>query len=78
MMSIGESFGGGTLFAREDLNRLEEIGGASSRHQGKANVVYCDGHVEAPSLESLFVDTNDAALAHWNRDHQPHRELLQR
>jgi prepilin-type processing-associated H-X9-DG protein len=47
-----------------------------SRHYGKANVLFCDGHVESPRLEFLFSDTSDAALARWNRDHLPHRELL--
>ena len=49
---------------------------AYARHQGKANVVFCDGHVESPTLRFLFADTSDAALACWNRDHQPHRERL--
>jgi prepilin-type processing-associated H-X9-DG protein len=43
---------------------------------GKANVVFCDGHVESPPLQFLFADTSDAALSRWNRDHQPHRERL--
>jgi prepilin-type processing-associated H-X9-DG protein/prepilin-type N-terminal cleavage/methylation domain-containing protein len=47
-----------------------------SRHQGKANVVFCDGHVESPTLQFLFADTSDAALSRWNRDHQPHRDRL--
>ena len=46
------------------------------RHQGKANVVFCDGHVESPTLKFLFEDTSDAALSRWNRDHLPHREKL--
>ncbi len=49
---------------------------AYARHQGKANVVFCDGHVESPTLQFLFADTSDEALSHWNRDHQPHREKL--
>jgi prepilin-type processing-associated H-X9-DG protein len=49
---------------------------AHQRHQGRANVVFCDGHVESPTLGFLFQDTNDAALVHWNRDHQPHRDKL--
>ena len=49
---------------------------AYQRHQGRANVVFCDGHVESPTLRFLFVDTSDAALVRWNRDHQPHREKL--
>jgi prepilin-type processing-associated H-X9-DG protein/prepilin-type N-terminal cleavage/methylation domain-containing protein len=47
-----------------------------ARHQGKANVVFCDGHVESPTLQFLFADTSDAALSRWNRDHLPHREKM--
>jgi len=46
------------------------------RHQGLSNVVFCDGHVESPKLKALFAETNDLALARWNRDHLPHREKL--
>jgi prepilin-type processing-associated H-X9-DG protein len=46
------------------------------RHQGKANVVFCDGHVESPTLPFLFTDTSAAALSRWNCDRQPHRERL--
>jgi len=48
----------------------------NQRHQGKSNLVFCDGHVESPSLQFLYADTSDPALSRWNRDHQPHRELL--
>jgi prepilin-type processing-associated H-X9-DG protein len=43
---------------------------------GKANVVFCDGHVESPRLPFLLADTSAAALSRWNRDHQPYRERL--
>jgi prepilin-type N-terminal cleavage/methylation domain-containing protein/prepilin-type processing-associated H-X9-DG protein len=49
---------------------------AQARHQGKAVVVFCDGHVGSPTLKFLFDDTTDAALARWNRDNLPHREKL--
>jgi len=49
---------------------------APQRHQGKLNVVFCDGHVESSTLQFLFEDTSDEALSRWNRDHQPHREKL--
>ena len=48
----------------------------SARHLGKANVAFCDGHVESSTLKSLFEDTSDAALSRWNRDHRPHFERL--
>ena len=80
MIAIGESFNGGVIFGRAGsdffYSSLERRHQASSRHQGKANVLLCDGHVESPSLKSLFVETSDAALSLWNRDHQPHREAL--
>ena len=47
-----------------------------ARHQGKANVVFCDGHVESPTIQYLFEDISDTALSRWNRDHLPHREGL--
>jgi prepilin-type processing-associated H-X9-DG protein len=48
---------------------------------GKANVVFCDGHVESPTLPFLFTDTSAAALGRWKSlqtatNHQPHRERL--
>ena len=76
MIAIGESFDGGLYLFRADLSYLESRGFASSRHQGKANVVFCDGHVESSKLIFLFKDTSDEALSRWNRDHQPHRDKL--
>ena len=76
MMAIGDSMGGGLIFFRADLVSLETNGFASSRHQGKINVLFCDGHVESPALKFVFEDTNDAALVRWNCDHQPHRDKL--
>jgi prepilin-type processing-associated H-X9-DG protein/prepilin-type N-terminal cleavage/methylation domain-containing protein len=76
MMGIGESFSGSIDFLRFGLLGLEQNYKASSRHQGRANVLFCDGHVESPSLKFLYSDTNDAALSRWNRDNQPHREFL--
>ena len=77
MMAIGDSFEANIIFMRRKLAALEEFGNTDTRHQGKANVAFCDGHVESPTLGFLFEDTSDAALSRWNRDHQPHRELAQ-
>ena len=76
MMAIGDSMGGGLAFYRGDLKHFETTGFASSRHSGKANVLFCDGHVESPTLQFLFEDTSDEALSRWNLDHLPHREQL--
>jgi prepilin-type processing-associated H-X9-DG protein/prepilin-type N-terminal cleavage/methylation domain-containing protein len=86
MMAIGDGLMGSVLGIIDDepwIQRQPGIGDffgstkrAQVRHQGKANVVFCDGHVESPTLQFLFEDTSDAALARWNRDHLPHREKL--
>jgi prepilin-type processing-associated H-X9-DG protein/prepilin-type N-terminal cleavage/methylation domain-containing protein len=74
MMAMGEVF-----LSRIAFTRATSYGvmlSAYQRHQGRANVVFCDGHVESPTLQLLFADTSDEALSRWNRDHQPHRERL--
>jgi prepilin-type processing-associated H-X9-DG protein len=72
MMAIGDGFEGNGLLRRNPIDFFEEWGNILARHQGSANVVFCDGHVESPTLKFLFEDTNADALIHWNRDHQPH------
>lgn len=86
MMAIGDGFVGGNGVLEDGAwilwrtygltNNLGGTKRAYARHQGNANVVFCDGHVESPALQFLFDDTNAAALVRWNRDHQPHRERL--
>jgi prepilin-type processing-associated H-X9-DG protein/prepilin-type N-terminal cleavage/methylation domain-containing protein len=78
----GQSFGrssdrGVTANEFPGYSFSESTARAHARHQDKGNVVFCDGHAESPTLQSLFADTSDAALGRWNRDHLPHKELLQ-
>jgi prepilin-type processing-associated H-X9-DG protein/prepilin-type N-terminal cleavage/methylation domain-containing protein len=77
MMAIGDSFNGSAEFPRWKLREgILTCGNTLTRHQGKANVVFCDGHIESPTLKFLFEDTSDEALVRWNRDHLPHRNRL--
>lgn len=88
MIAIGDGFMGGNKHIHDGtwfLWRYDAMPNdyppgstarAYARHQGKANVVFCDGHVASPTLKFLFVDTSDDALSCWNRDHKPHREEL--
>lgn len=85
MMAMGDGFegnGDNISSGRGFLWRVNKASGfcdtatVYARHQGKANVDFCDGHVESPSLTFLFVDSSDVALARWNRDHLPHPERL--
>jgi prepilin-type processing-associated H-X9-DG protein/prepilin-type N-terminal cleavage/methylation domain-containing protein len=85
MMTIGDGFRGGDGVVGEGFmlwrthgvtDYLDSTKRSYARHRGRANVVFCDGHVESPTLKFLFEDTSDAALVRWNRDHLPHREKL--
>ncbi len=85
MMAIGDGFVGAGNFIQDNTVALWRTSGitnsdttprAYARHTGHANVVFCDGHVESPTVKSLFESTNDNALVRWNRDHLPHREKL--
>ena len=76
MMAIGDSLFGGIRFDHWDMLTPTRIGRSMARHQGRINVLFCDGHVESSTLKYVFEDTSDAALVRWNRDHQPHRDKL--
>lgn len=85
MIAIGDGLHGNRtdIFSGQDLlwrhdsfTGFRDATPAKARHFGKANIVFCDGHVESPTIAALFEDTSDAAYMKWNRDHQPHRERL--
>ena len=87
MIAMGDGFAGANGKLRDGVGNIgraylkifADFGGtprAYARHQGKANVVFCDSHVESPTLKFLFEDTSDEALSRWNRDHLSHREKL--
>lgn len=76
MMAIADNFGGIVHMVRGSWVVTNKNWNAYSRHQGRMNVLFCDGHVESPTLQFLYEDTSDAALDRWNRDNRPHRELL--
>ncbi len=80
MMAIGESFNGGIRFDRWNRFNVHSYDrhwrAGLTRHRGRLNVLFCDGHVESPTAQFVLEDTSDAALVRWNRDHQPHRDAL--
>ena len=51
-------------------------GWVSQRHNGRFNVLFCDGHVEGLKVRDLFDVGQDRVLKRWNRDNLPHRETL--
>jgi prepilin-type N-terminal cleavage/methylation domain-containing protein/prepilin-type processing-associated H-X9-DG protein len=42
-------------------------------HNGRSNILFCDGHVELIKFQDLY-SLSDDRLRCWNTDHQPHRE----
>lgn len=72
MIAIGDSFNGAVAFTRH----TNGTAAAYARHAGRVMVLFCDGHVESPTLRGLFEDTSDTSLARWNRDHLPHSDQV--
>jgi prepilin-type N-terminal cleavage/methylation domain-containing protein/prepilin-type processing-associated H-X9-DG protein len=44
-----------------------------TRHGGRWNMSFCDGHVEGGKLATFFHWADDAVVRRWNRDNNPHR-----
>jgi prepilin-type processing-associated H-X9-DG protein/prepilin-type N-terminal cleavage/methylation domain-containing protein len=88
MIAVGDGFSGngnklteGGLWRTPSMPTEPDLfanatGRVKSRHGGKANISFCDGHLEAMTIKLLFQDNDSQALSRWNRDHQPHEELL--
>lgn len=85
MIALGDGFVGSKNGIGDGSSRLYRLVGSLygkvsdhtppiERHNGKANIGFCDGHVEPISLKILFDDESDGALKLWNRDNKPHRE----
>ena len=46
-------------------------------HNGQANMLFCDGHVES-ARQTNWVSVSDTARRRWNNDHEPHPESWER
>ncbi len=49
----------------------------NQRHNGRWNSLFCDGHVQTMKTKALFDSQDVQVLRHWNRDSEPHADLLQ-
>ncbi len=47
--------------------------GIRRRHDGRWNVLFCDGHVEGLKTKQLFDLRQEAIAVRWNTDHLSHR-----
>ncbi|MHB8521687.1 MAG: prepilin-type N-terminal cleavage/methylation domain-containing protein [Limisphaerales bacterium] len=48
----------------------------AQRHGGRWNIAFCDGHVENLRAKDLFDTSRSEQMRRWNRDHEPHLDLL--
>jgi prepilin-type N-terminal cleavage/methylation domain-containing protein/prepilin-type processing-associated H-X9-DG protein len=53
--------------------QLPNISRFGSRHRGRANIVFCDGHVEQGKHGEVIAPT-ESARKRWNNDNLPHPE----
>jgi prepilin-type processing-associated H-X9-DG protein len=72
MIAIGDCFEGNAILMRKSIETYAAMGNIRTRHTGKVNLLFCDGHVEGPTIQSVFEESSDVTLRRWNRDHQPH------
>ncbi len=68
--SMGEMFWTSGYFDVCSTNRSLWPG---TGHNGQANMLFCDGHVES-ARQTNWVSSSAAARARWNNDHEPHPE----
>ena len=48
----------------------------SSRHNARADLLFCDGHVESPRRVDVIDPKQDNSWRNrWNNDDQPHNEV---
>jgi len=73
MIAIGD--GNGWLAPNHPLGIVDHLHSSSVflRHREKANIVFCDGHVES-ARGSKWIEETDTARALWNNDNLPHPE----
>jgi prepilin-type N-terminal cleavage/methylation domain-containing protein/prepilin-type processing-associated H-X9-DG protein len=72
MMALADCFEGNGIFMRKSIGVYEGMGNIRTRHGGKMNVDFCDGHIETLTIGFVFEDTGAKALKRWNRDNFPH------
>jgi prepilin-type N-terminal cleavage/methylation domain-containing protein/prepilin-type processing-associated H-X9-DG protein len=53
-----------------------EVKWMTMRHAGRWNAAYCDGHCENLTTKQLFDSRNSMILRRWNRDHEPHPDIV--
>ncbi len=59
-----------------DANAALAVASMRTRHAGRWNVVFCDGHAENLTAAGLWDVRNPLVARRWSRDHQAHSQDL--
>jgi len=63
MMAVADEYNTSVVLMRRDLPELASFGNFPIRHQGRENVLFCEGHIESPKLD--FTVRRIQAMEHW-------------
>jgi prepilin-type processing-associated H-X9-DG protein/prepilin-type N-terminal cleavage/methylation domain-containing protein len=63
----------GNVFTVPSLQLYTSLG--KRRHNGRMNIVFCDGHVETFKTEKILDSKNPDIRRLWNNDNEPHLEF---
>jgi prepilin-type N-terminal cleavage/methylation domain-containing protein/prepilin-type processing-associated H-X9-DG protein len=72
--SFGEMFSTSGHF---DICSMDRWMWPGTSHNGQANMLFCDGHVES-ARQTNWLAPADLARRRWNNDHEPHPETWSR
>lgn len=73
MAAVCDATNGPIDYDAESLSRTNLLAAIVPRHNGGANAVFCDAHVEYGKWANWLRKT-EIARQRWNNDHQPHAE----
>jgi prepilin-type processing-associated H-X9-DG protein len=76
MIAIADSKADANWDSAIDPETWQDAENPSKRHNGGAQVLYCDSHVTHGRTDKL-IEPVDWARRQWNKDFLPHRELWQ-
>ncbi len=72
MIMLGDSKPDGSFDGNIDPTNPQEW--PSNRHNRRTQLMFCDGHSEAPKRKDVIDPANLTWRARWNNDNQPHPE----
>jgi prepilin-type processing-associated H-X9-DG protein len=73
-ITLGEMF---ITSGHFDVCSTDPMKWPAASHSGRANMLFCDGHVES-ARQTNWISSSESPRRRWNNDHQPHPETWAR